>query len=172
MTISTNHCSFYAWCYRWKKFPKMKIHRHSLKKNFFPQRCIPRGMGSVSNTVKMLLTVRAGAKPRQKKWLGQFERAYSRDGHRQPNLPPNQCSSSDFEHCFLKSVKNQNKKFRENFENNDTSTPTGQLNRCPRWEWNRPRRSSNGQVQIISSQLGARKGSRCFEVVTAIKSGA
>ena len=28
-----------------------------------------------------------GAKPRQKKWLGQFERAHSREGHRQPNLP-------------------------------------------------------------------------------------
>ena len=40
----------------------MKIHRQSLKKNFFPQRCIPHGMGSVSNTVMTPLMVREVSK--------------------------------------------------------------------------------------------------------------
>ena len=40
-----------------------------------------------------------------KKWLGQFDRAHLREGHRRPKLPTNPCFSSDFGHFFEKGKK-------------------------------------------------------------------
>ena len=49
----------------------------------------------------------------KKKWIGQFERAHSREGHHQLNLTPNPCFSSDFGHYFFEREKIKIKSFEK-----------------------------------------------------------
>ena len=63
-------------------------------------RTLPWGGGG-----RQRLNVTGRGETTSKKWLGQSEMAHSREGHRQPNLPPNPWFSSDFGHRFLKRAK-------------------------------------------------------------------